>query len=434
MQSQFEDHHQRVALTNELHARPFQSVTAPGRFLHLAFKFPKNAAERDQAADREHLLALLDYFGASHPQPEASQFSTDLGRVRLKWESHTEFVSYTLIEEGPTDTLFAGELLGHFSADWLRNAPGKVVAAVQCELIDPGETPDDEPPLPDTVLRHFDQQSVAAASILDGAAVAVGDFRIHEQGLTRFALVKRGETGPRRLGRAVQRLLEIEIYRSMAMLALPIARDVARRLNQVERELAELVSIASDDARVQSDAESLNQLISLSAEIESMAAASAFRFNAARAYERIVEERIRSLQEVPVNGRQQFGEFMARRFDPAMRTIGAARDRLDALSHRAARTSELLRTRVNISVEEQNKSLLESMNQRAALQLRLQETVEGLSVVAISYYAVSLCGYLLAPISDGLGLDRKVLLAVVTVPVVLTVWWFTRQIRKRASE
>ncbi|MEM7211601.1 MAG: DUF3422 domain-containing protein [Pseudomonadota bacterium] len=434
MQSQFEDHHQRIALTNELHARPFQSVTAPGRFLHLAFKLSKNAAERDHAADRDHLIALLDYFGANHPQPGAGQFSTDLGRFRLKWESHTEFVSYTLIEEGQVDTLFAGELLKHLSQDWLQSAPGKVVAAIQCELIELDTPSEAELKFPETILRQFDQQSVAAGYILDGAAIAVGDFRIHEQGLTRFAVAKLDQTGPRRLGRAVQRLLEIEVYRSMAMLALPIARDVSKRLNQVERELAELVSIASDDTRAQSDAVSLNQLISLSAEIESMAAASAFRFNAARAYERIVDERIRSLQEQPVGGRQQFGEFMARRFDPAMRTIGAARERLDALSHRAARTSELLRTRVNISVEEQNKSLLESMNQRAALQLRLQETVEGLSVVAISYYAVSLCGYLLTPLSDGLGLDRNALLALVTAPVVLVVWWFTRQIRRRASE
>src|SRR3546814_18423991 len=55
--------------------------------------------------------------------------------------------------------------------------------------------------------------------------------------------------------------------------------------------------------------------------------------------------------------------------------------------------SNLLRTRVDIELEAQNRDVLMSMNRRARLQLRLQETVEGLSVVAISYYVVGLVGY-----------------------------------------
>ena len=433
MLSEFEDHPQRVALTNELHARPFQTAAAPGRFLHLAFKQQKNAAERDVEADRKHLTALLDHYGATHPSPEARQHSTTLGRLRLKWESHTEFVSYTLIEEGETDSLFSNSLVEHLQGAWLRSAPGSVIAAVQVELIDMRTNADKDIRLPEKVTRFFDQQSMATALILNGAAVAIGDFRIHERGLTRFAVLQYNDTGPRRLGRVVQRLLEVEVYRSMAMLALPIARNVARRLNEVERQLSELISNVSESARSQTDAENLNRLMSLSAEIESMAASSAFRFDAALAYERIVEERIRSLRERSVNGRQQFEEFMARRFDPAMRTTGAARTRLGALSSRAARTSQLVRTRVNVTLEEQNKELLESMDRRAALQLRLQETVEGLSVVAISYYAVSLCGYIVAPFSDAFGIDKNILLAIVAIPIVFGVWSFTRAIRQRAS-
>lgn len=430
----FEDHPQRIRLANELHARPFQTASAPGRFLHFAFKQTEKAAERDQSADREHLIALLDHFGAAHPAPGARQFSTDFGRFRLKWESHTEFVSYTLIEEGKTDALFGAELIRHLPGDWLNSAPGSTIAAIQCELVDNRGNDGLHTGVPEEILRHFDLQSVAVASILDGSAIALGDFRIHEQGFTRFALLQQGDTGPRRLGRVVQRLLEIEVYRTMAMLALPIAHQVSRRLNEVERELSEMTSSASADPHLQSDAEILNRLMILSAEIESLAASSAFRFDAAIAYERIVVERLTSLRETAVSGRQQFSEFMARRFDPAMRTVNAARNRLDALSHRAARTSELLRTRVSVKLEEQNKALLESMDKRAELQLRLQETVEGLSVVAISYYAVSLCGYLLHPLATASGIDKITLQALVAVPIILGVWAFTRKIRKRAAE
>ncbi|MEL7466985.1 MAG: DUF3422 domain-containing protein [Pseudomonadota bacterium] len=433
MQAEFDDHPQRVALTNELHARPFQQATAPGRFLHYAFKQQKNAAERDHSADRAHLLQLLDHFGASHPPPEARQHAVDLGRFRLKWESHTEFVSYTLIEDGPTDTLFSGDLAKQLSTNWLRSAPGKTVAAIQCELIDDREEGEAQRPLPEAVLRHFDQQSVAAALLLDGQAIALGDFRIHAQGYTRFAILQRGRTGPRRLGRVTQRMLEVETYRIMAMLALPIARNVARRLNEVERELSELIASVIDESRPRNDSENLAQLMSLSAEIEAMAASSAFRFDAAEAYERIVDERISTMREKPIHGRQQFAEFMARRFDPAMRTVSAAKSRLSALSNRAARTGELLRTRVNVTLEQQNKSLLESMDRRAGFQFRLQETVEGLSAVAISYYAISLFGYLLDPVAAMVGIGKPTLLAIVTLPVVFLVWWFTRQIRKRAG-
>ena len=337
-----------------------------------------------------------------------------------------------MIEEGPTDSLFSGELAKHISMDWMAAAPGRLVAAVQCELIDDRDN-NTSAVLPETLVRNFDAQSMAAAQILDGNAISLGDFRIHEQGYTRFAIVQRGELGARRLGRAVQRLLEVEVYRAMAMLALPIARDVARRLNEVERQLAELTSEVSSETRKLTDADALQELMRLSAEIESMAAASAFRFDAAQAYQSIVTERLGALRERTADGRQHFAEFMERRFAPAMRTVHAAKSRLAALSVRAARTAELLRTRVNVSLEEQNKSLLESMDKRAALHLRLQETVEGLSVVAISYYAVSLCSYLLAPIAEGIGFDKPALLALVAIPIIAAVWWFTRQIRKRAS-
>jgi uncharacterized membrane-anchored protein len=139
------------------------------------------------------------------------------------------------------------------------------------------------------------------------------------------------------------------------------------------------------------------------------------------------------LREERLAGRQLFSEFMVRRFDPAMRTCHATERRLAELATRASRIAELLRTRVNVAVEAQNQELLESMDRRAALQLRLQETVEGLSVVAISYYAVSLAAYLLAPLAKGAGLDKSVLTAAAVIPVVGLVWWLVRRMRKRIS-
>ncbi len=266
------NHPQRLALTNELHARPFQPMQAPGRCLHLALKPPQGAAERDTRADRDHLVALLDRHGAAHPGPNASHHTTELGRVRLKWEQHTEFVSYTLYEDAPADTLFAPTLMQHLPDDWLAGMPGKVLAAIQLELL---QAPDPEAAIGlfrQRLVREFHTESTAAGWVLDGKALVMGDFRIHEGGFSRFAFVLAGEVGSRRIGRVCQRLLEIEVYRTLAMLALPIARRTATRLNEIERALAELIAeVASDEQKAQESA-ILASLTQLSAEIEKLAA------------------------------------------------------------------------------------------------------------------------------------------------------------------
>ena len=260
----------------------------------------------------------------------------------------------------------------------------------------------------------------------------MGDFRIDPRGFTRFAVIVTGKTGPRRLGRAVQRLLEMESYCAMALLGLPIAREAGAELNRIQSELTELTAEATGPDRP-SDEALLASLSRLSAETEALAAGAAFRLNAANAYASIVEDRVRLLREQPLLGRQHFQEFMTRRFDPAMRTIRATKDRLDAISSRASRLAQLLRTRVTVQLEAQNQQVLDQMNRRAEMQLRLQQTVEGLSVVAISYYAVSLAAYLLAPVATPLGLDKPTLIAMVTLPVIGGVWYFVRRVRHRVT-
>lgn len=423
------DHPQRYALTNELHARPFQPLEAPGRVLHLAFKKVSKAAERDPAQDFAHLLAFIDRHGGPHPAQGANHYSHEFGRFRLKWERHTEFVAYTVYEAGPREDLFSRSLGDLLPKDWLIDAPGKVIAAIDLEII---ETENGEAMLENGLGRFFAPDSLVASRVLDGAGLAVGDFRIHEGGFTRFALLIERPTAPRRIGRAVQRLTEIETYRTLALLALGIARQTSARLTQIEQSLTSLTEQVADGASEdgQQIADILRELSSLSAELEALSASSAFRFGAAKAYDRIVHDRIEMLREVRAPDRQMFREFMLRRFDPAMQTVRSTGQRLDDLARRASRIAQLLRTRVDVEMEAQNQKLLRSMDERSGLQLRLQRTVEGLSVVAISYYAVSLAGYLLAPLGDATGIDKAFLTGLVTLPIVALVWWLASRVRR----
>lgn len=417
------DHPQRYATVNELHARPFPVLEAPCMAAYVAIKEPVEAANRDRAADRAHLVALADRHGAAHPQPDATHFTCDMGRSTLKWESHTEFVTYSAFTPGLSARAFDPMEAGVFPEDWLAQAPGKRLCSV---LIRVEMLPADETQMLARLDEWFVAESLALSRVVDGAAVIAGDFRIDAAGHMRFAVFIRPGTGARRVGRIVQRLCEIETYRAMSMLGLHRARELGAMLNTLDPRLAALVG-GLDAER--SPETALHSLLAISAELETLAVKMSFRFGATAAYEAILNQRVEVLREERLRGRQTFGEFMMRRYDPAMRTVKSSERRLKDMAERATRAAELLRTRVDVDRSAQNQKLLESMDRRADLALRLQHTVEGLSVVAISYYAVSLAAYLAYPLGKALGLGKEMLTAALVLPVVGAVWLMVRRIR-----
>ncbi|MEM9872972.1 MAG: DUF3422 domain-containing protein [Pseudomonadota bacterium] len=423
-----EDHPLRYRLANELHARPFPSMRAPSAAIYVAFKQPEMAANRDRAADLAHLYELLDRHGVPHPQPGATHYYGQIGKHWLKWEQHTEFVTYTLFTEGVAERPFEAAAFDPFPQDWLEKAPGQRVTSI---LLRVEQEPEPEQ-IEARLAEWFVPESLAVSSVLDGSAVVAGDFRIDTNGHMRFAVFVGAETGKRRVGRIVQRLCEIETYKTMSMLGFARVRGMGAQLGALDTRLTTLVEEMSQEG---SRAEAtLQALLAISADLETLSAQSSFRFGATWAYEAIVNERISALRETRYAGRQTFLEFMVRRYQPAMRTVRSAQERLDAMSARGVRAANLLRTRVDVERSAQNQALLESMDKRSDLQLRLQRTVEGLSVVAISYYAVSLASYVLYPLEAPTGLSKNMLTAAVTVPVVLLVWGLVRQLRKSVEK
>ena len=422
-----QDHPLRYQLANELHARPFPPMSMDGRVVFLAIKQPQEAMARDRSRDLDHLIDLLDRHGAPHPQPGATHWYGQIGRYHLKWESHTEFVTYSVFIEGAPDRVFDPQDFEIFPADWLATAPGERISSVLIRVLPKPE----EEAVRQNLRDWFVPESVAVARMLDDAAIVAGDFRIDPSGHLRFAVFCDPETGPRRIGRIMQRVCEIETYKTMSMLGFSRARRLGPRMAEIDGELTRLVSGMSEPHRPAE--QTLQALLQVSAELENLSAQSAFRFGATRAYETIVADRIEVLREERFEGRQTFSEFMTRRFDPAMRTVRSVERRLEAMADRAIRAGDLLRTRVDVERSAQNQVLLESMDRRADLALRLQETVEGLSVVAISYYAVSLAGYLLYPLAGALEISKGTLTALITLPVVAIVWWLIRRIRARVA-
>jgi len=233
-----EDHPLRYALANELHARPFPSLSAPCCAAFLAIKQEVDASARDRDADRAHLLALLDRYGAPHPQPGATHWFGTLGRYQLKWESHTEFVTYTLFGDGVAERAFDGSTFDVFPADWLAEVPG---ARMTSALVRVEPHPGDER-ITDQLGEWFVPESLACSRVLDDTITIAGDFRIDAQGHMRFAVFAKEGCGPRRLGRVVQRLCEIETYKTMSMLGLSRVRDMGPVLTQIDETLTHIMS------------------------------------------------------------------------------------------------------------------------------------------------------------------------------------------------
>lgn len=417
------DHPLRAPLTNEVHARPFAALRTPERISHIAMLTGEGGSETDRA----HLERLCRAFGAQPPPAGASHSIHDLGAFRLKWERHTEFCSWTVFEQGPFATPFAEPAVRLLPADWLAALPGSRLVAIHVavERAAPGATG-----AADALAGLFTADYLAGSRVAGGAAEAWTDFRIHDDGFGRI-LVRDHALGSRQAGRLVQRLLEIETYRMMALLALPVARETAPAISAVDRELVSITDAMREMAGPGDERRLLGRLVGLAADIERITAASSYRFGAARAYYDLVDRRIDELREQRIETVQTIREFMDRRLTPAVRTCLATAARLEATAERLARATSLLRTRVDLVVEEQNQALLASMERRARLQLRLQETVEGLSVVAISYYGVGLLGYAFKGLERaGLPVHPDVAVAAAIPAVVALVWLLVRRIRR----
>lgn len=419
---QFREHSLRRILVNEAHARPFERLRPPVRASHIALL----SGESDRARGHEHIAGLCRQFGLPAPDESANHYSGDFGNFRCRWERHTEFTTYTFFRDGPYDHPFEDPPIGHVPRDWLESVPGELLVA--CHLaMEPWDATD---PNIGELGRFLALESLAGSRMAGGNAEGWMDFRLHEDGFGRI-LVRDIGLRSRQAGRLVQRLLEIETYRILALLALPLAREAAPEISESARRLNDLAGRMSDIEGLEDERDMLGELTRLAVRMEKLVSRNAYRFSAAQAYYELVETRIAELREERIEGLQTIREFMDRRMVPAIRTCQSSAVRQDRLAERVARATVMLRARVDIALEAQNRDLLRSMNRRAMLQLRLQQTVEGLSVAAISYYLVGLVGYAAKGVRD-VGVAVPVdLVTGLSIPVVLLfVWAALRRVRR----
>nr|WP_314858954.1 DUF3422 domain-containing protein [uncultured Undibacterium sp.] len=440
------NHHLRVPLAAEIHSRPFLKLHAPELLSHLAV-YPELQTDASVSAhEQQHalLLALCAHFGVSPPALDSKYFYFDFGPFRLKWECHTEFSTYTFAQYQSTEQRDARSLeacltqmpITRIPEAWLHSLQGKVLVAAHLIL---DNRPLSQEAFSKEVGQLFQGHALAGSRVMQGGEFW-SDFVVQADGFSRF-VIRDVDMQAQQAGRLAQRILEIETYRMMALLGLPFAQRTTPQLNAIESALVDLAStmVEADhalseqglDKESDSERHLLEKITHLAARIEKLSLENNYRFSASKAYFGLVHARIEELREQRIEGLPMVAEFMDRRLTPAMNTCDAVANRQEALARRIANSNDLLRTRVGIVQEMQNRKILQSLNARAAQQLHLQQAVEGLSVAAISYYVIGLFGYV-AKAAKEFGWIAYTETAVgIAVPLVLgAVWLGLRRMHK----
>ncbi len=414
-----QDHEFRRVLNDEIHGRPGLAVMAPARITHLAYTLAKE--DNDPFL---HVAKLCDAFGVKPPAEGARHHSAELASGLFKYERHGEFYRISVTAQSIRKKQEAIALL---PLGWIDGLPGKRLVAIHTEVM----SKDMKQPTPALLKKYFGHEDLAGSLVSHGRATVWTDFKIGDDGYTRMLIHDRGLT-PLSLGRVSRRIHEIETYRMMALLAFPLALDLQRRLGPLEKSLAETIEGMLSTQGIDEDARLLASLSTMARDVEEMSNRSSFRFAAARAYSALVTKRVAELGEERAINYQRIGVFLDRRFSPAMTTCFAVAERIADLARRSERASNLLRTRVDIALEGQNQQLLRSMEARTRQQLMLQETVEGISVVAISYYLFSIVKIFVdGATHDFLG-EAFHFPDWALVPVILLfVWWGIRRLKRR---
>ena len=413
------DHELRHVLNDEIHGRPGLAVVAPARITHLAFTLGKE--------DGDPLLQvtkLCDALGLKPPLEGARHHSADLVTGLFKYERHGEFYRISVTAQNTRKKLGAISLL---PLGWIDELPGRRLVAIHTEVM----SKDMKVPTSQFFKKYFGHEDLAGSKVSHGRATVWTDFKIGDDGYTRILIQDQGLT-PLSLGRVSRRIHEIETYRMMALLAFPLAQALQARLGALEKSLAETIEGMLSTHGIDEDAKLLTSLSTTARDVEEISNRSSFRFAAARAYSALVTKRVAELGEERAINCQRIGVFLDRRFSPAMTTCFAVAERIADLARRSERASNLLRTRVDIALEGQNQQLLRSMEARTRQQLMLQETVEGISVVAISYYLFNIVAIFVNGASEfvfgkGTGFPDWALVPV----IILLVWWGIRRLKRR---
>jgi uncharacterized membrane-anchored protein len=415
-------HPLQQSLIAELHNRPFPRLKAPVCISHMVILEPA-----DLTTELNHIQLLAQLYSVAAPDHNATCYYQDFGQFEFRWERHTEFSSYMIIVPNLDIKPFSRTALALLPTDWLGQLEGAMVSGDHIEM----RKEMSACPSPEELHPYFEGQRLFASEVQEGKATLRTSVRAHHDNFGRI-IIYTDSDDVCESGRLARSLMELTAYRTLTLLALPIARNLIPAVSAMEYTLAGITDRITDIKNFNDEKILLEELSEFAASLEQLISDNNFRFAATEAYYQLTQDRLEELKETSVQNLITLQQFYHRRFRPGFSTCQSVKNRMQSLSDRVDRASNMLRTRVDLSLESQNQNLLRSMNNRARLQLRMQQTVEGLSIVAMTHYILSLFKHILVGIpSTVLPVSASVIVSIATPIVLLTAWLSMRQIRKK---
>ncbi|MDQ6971352.1 MAG: DUF3422 domain-containing protein [Mariprofundaceae bacterium] len=428
------DDDERSALNDELHVYPYEPLFPPERVISIVM----HPSPEDRAQEVFHLQELCNHFGLDIPTGTMKP-RLELGDLLVKIESHQEFTRYKFIspterlphEDKQDDDPFARSPLALLPEGWLAGLPGRLLSALDIAILPHPEGASHQS-LIERYSVHFDASSLTASQVGRSKNLVLADFRIRDDGMTRLLICSQARL-PSQVGRLVYRLIEVNTFRMLAMLALPKARSLGKKLPDADARLTALTAAIAEGGK--NDEQIMEELTGLAAQVENMVASHYRRFSAAENHFDLVFERLEQLEEKPIGAQPSLGSFLRRRLEPSQATCKAVFHWLNQLANRVSQASQLLRTRIDVHNEKQTRAMLAAMNQRFQLQLRLQQAAELLSVAIFTYYAVNLLDYIYQELALNLALSMSSLLfkAIAAPVLAIGALLFIRKLRKKRS-
>ena len=436
-----------LSFKDELHARPYIKLSNNLRTFHFAYLLKEN----DEKKSWVYLDKFLSNIDFQRLPKEVSKYWVAEGKdLIIRYECHTEFISLTLIYPNKIENdnknkpkLFDENFLRLLPIEFLKNFPGEHFLSSWIEML-----PSKSNFKPIDIEKFFYHDNFAGSNVAEDGANVFMSFKSDRTNFLgsgfRRVFIQNKNLRTRRTGRLLQRIVELETYQVLSLLGLPQVRTETKNLSNLEKQITEITKSVSKTAKNNLDKKAirypdyqkdLNELSYVVAKIEEIDSSTNYRLSATSAYYKLVEQRIKDLREIRLESFQTNNEFLSRRLQPAIRTSEAFSRRLESLATRAQRADNLVRTQIEMGVQIQNKDLLKSMELRARAQLRLQETVESLSIVAITYYIVGLLSILVDPINFDLTYLSKELFLASCVPIVLIlIWYVAKTVRKKINK
>lgn len=406
------EHGNRWFIHAETHARPVPSLAGPATIRRVAFM------STDRGRDLVQLQRKMAELGriSDHDLGAARQLEFERDGHSVIWEMHNEFATLTWQSSLATANTWP-EGIGLELHSGVALVSATRIDVLDDDAVDPAR------------LAQLAENSLCHSAIYGGQARIATDFVADADRFVSFVVAARG-CGAQRRGVIVRRLLEIETYRCFALLGLPVARHVGGRVQGYEQGLATIMAEIGEGSTPVAHQTSLKALHTLSVEVGRTIEETSFRFAATQAYGEIIAERLGRLGESPIGESTTFQRYLDNRVQPALATCRAMEKRLADLGTKVQRSIELLNATITVSIQTQNQEVLDTILRTAQSQYRLQETVEGLSIIAISYYTLGILGYIAEGLHEVLPIDKAMLLTLLAPVVVLVAFVGIRRLRR----